>query len=149
MLSNFKEADTDKILITGASGGGTVSYYAACYDERIKLSVPSCSFSPYPESILDIRHCNCNYIPSAFRYFDMQDLASLIVPRRLAIVAGKEDEIFPIEGVQRGFETVKQIYSDDGAEDKCRLVVTPKPHWWCVDIVWKTINDEVKKLGWI
>ena len=78
----------------------------------------------------------------------MQDLASLIVPRRIAIIAGKEDDIFPIEGVHRGFETVKQIYSDDGAEDKCRLVVTPKNHWWCVDIVWKTINDECKKLGW-
>ena len=148
VLSNFKEADTDKIFITGNSGGGTVSYYAACYDERIKLSVPSCSFCPYPESILDIKHCTCNYIPSAFRYFDMQDLASLIVPRRLAVIAGKEDEIFPIEGVYRGFETVKQIYSDEGAEDKCRLVVTPKGHWWCADIAWKTINDEVKKLGW-
>ena len=149
MLSNFKEADTDKILITGNSGGGTISYYAACYDERIKLSVPSCSFCPYPESILDIRHCICNYIPSAFRYFDMQDLASLILPRRLAIIAGKDDEIFPIDGVRRGFNTVRQIYSDESAEDKCRLVITSKGHWWCEDIVWKTINDECRKLEWI
>ena len=148
VLANFKEADTDKILITGNSGGGTISYYAACYDERIKLSAPSCAFCPYPESILDIRHCNCNYIPSAYRYFDMQDLACLIAPRSLAVIAGKDDDIFPIEGVYRGFETVKTVYADENAEDRCRLVVTPKAHWWCVDIVWNTINTECKKLGW-
>ena len=43
MLSNFKECDTDKIVITGNSGGGTASYYAACYDKRIKVCMPSSS----------------------------------------------------------------------------------------------------------
>ncbi len=148
LLSNFKEADTDKILITGNSGGGTISYYAACYDERIKLSVPSCAFCPYPESIIDIRHCVCNYIPSAFRYFDMQDLACLIAPRNLVVVAGIKDKIFPIEGVERGMKTLKEIYAKNGVEDKVRLVVTPEKHWWCADIVWKEIDDECKKLGW-
>ena len=147
-LAFFPEADTDKILITGNSGGGTISYYAACYDERIKLSVPSCAFCPYPESIIDIRHCNCNYIPSAFRYFDMQDLGCLIAPRRLVAISGKEDDIFPIDGVRRGMETLKAIYAESGNEDKVRLVVTPKAHWWCVDIVWKEIDEECKKLGW-
>ncbi len=148
LLSNFKEADTDKILITGNSGGGTISYYAACYDERIKLSAPSCAFCPYPESIIDIRHCACNYIPSAFRYFDMQDLACLIAPRNLVVISGIKDKIFPIEGVERGMKTLKEIYAKNGVEDKVRLVVTPEKHWWCVDIVWKEINDECKKLGW-
>jgi cephalosporin-C deacetylase-like acetyl esterase len=32
MLNNFPECDTDKIVITGNSGGGTASYYAAAYD---------------------------------------------------------------------------------------------------------------------
>lgn len=144
VLSKFSECDIDNIMITGSSGGGTASYYAACYDERIKLCAPSCSFCPYKESILDIYHCACNFIPSAYRYFDMQDLATLIAPRKLLIFPGKEDIIFPIEGVERGYETVRKIYEKAGYPDGCELVVMPKGHYWCPDIVWENINRVFK-----
>jgi cephalosporin-C deacetylase-like acetyl esterase len=149
VLSNFKEADVDKILITGNSGGGTISYYAACYDERIKLSVPSCSFCSYRESILDVIHCNCNYIPSAYCYFDMQDLSCLIAPRNLIAVAGITDDIFPINGVRRAFKTVQEVYAANGKAQNCTLIETPREHWWCADIVWNAIDAEIKKLGWV
>lgn len=147
-LSQFPKCDMEKILITGNSGGGTASYYAACFDERIGLSVPSCSFCSYKESILSIAHCACNYIPLMYKYFDMQDLSCMIAPRKLTIVAGKEDEIFPIAGVRKGYAAVKAIYERLGVGENCRLVETPKEHWWCVELVWDTINEECKKLGW-
>lgn len=149
MLSNFPQCDLDKILITGNSGGGTLSYYAACLDERIKLSVPSCAFSPYKTSILDIIHCNCNYIPSAYRYFEMQDLAALIAPRRLILVNGEKDDIFPIAGVKDGFEKVKSIYEVCNVADRCKLAITPMHHYWCTDIVWDNILEAAKEMNWL
>ena len=143
----FPECDTDKIVINGNSGGGTASYYAACYDERIKVCMPSSAFCPYKESILRFYHCSCNYIPHAYKYFDMQDLACLIAPRKLSIVAGKYDTAFLIDGVRYGYETVKKIYEKADVKDNCRLVETEKGHFWCEDIVWKTINEEMEKLG--
>lgn len=140
-LAAFPECVTENVVITGNSGGGTASFYAACYDERISLSVPSCAFSPYRTSIFPIEHCACNYIPSVYKYFDMQDLACLIAPRKLHIVAGSVDDIFPIEGVREGFETVKRIYRAAGCEENCRLVETPMGHWWCDDIVWQTVRE--------
>lgn len=145
LLANFEQCDTDKICITGNSGGGTASYYAACLDERIKVSIPSCSFCPYDASIMAMIHCGCNYIPSARRYFEMQDLACMIAPRKLAIVAGKLDPIFPIDGVLRGYETVKEIYAAAGVPENVSLTVTPKEHWWCEDIVWPLIKETT---GW-
>ena len=144
----FPECDSDKIIITGNSGGGTTSYYATCYDDRIKICAPSCSFCSYKESILNIAHCACNYIPFMYKYFDMQDLACMIAPRNLIVIAGKEDDIFPIEGVRKGFKTISEIYKDSLSESNCKLIETPKGHWWCEDIVWPAINEECKKLGW-
>ncbi len=147
MLEHFKDVcDLDKIVITGNSGGGTASYYAACYDERIKISVPSCAFCPYPESILKFYHCSCNYIPQAFKYFDMQDLSCLIAPRRLALVNGKKDPSFLIEGVRRGFETVKKVYSEEGVPENCKSIETEVGHYWCIDLMWNTIREELAKL---
>ncbi|MBQ8658237.1 MAG: acetylxylan esterase [Clostridia bacterium] len=148
LLFNFPQADTEKIAVTGNSGGGTASYYIACLEERVKLAVPSCAFCSYETSILRMHHCPCNYVPSIYKWFEMQDLACLIAPRKLAIVAGKEDGIFPMSGVKTGFETVQKIYAKENAAENCRLVETPKGHWWCEDIVWDTIKEESEKLGW-
>lgn len=142
VMKNFGKVDTEKVLITGNSGGGTISYYAACVDERIKLSVPSCAFCTYPDSIMNWYHCSCNFIPHAYEWFDMQDLACLIAPRKLVVVAGEKDEIFPIYGVKKGFESVKKIYEKAGAPESCSLTVTSKAHWWCEDIVWKVIAEK-------
>ena len=139
LAAAFPACDTEKVLITGNSGGGTASFYSACYDERIKLCVPSCAFCPYGPSILAMSHCSCNYIPSAFRWFEMQDLAALIAPRHLSIISGAKDNIFPIEGVRKGYATVEKIYAVEGAQDACSLTVTPREHWWCEDIVWPEI----------
>ena len=148
VLSYFPQCDLDKILITGNSGGGTMSYYAACYDERIKLSVPSCAFCTYKASIMDLFHCSCNFIPRAYEWFEMQDLSCLIAPRSLAIVAGAQDPIFPIDGVKKGFETVEIVYQKAGVLEKCRLIKTEKGHWWCEDIIWNTVKEETEKLAW-
>ena len=149
VLCNFPECDTDKIMIMGGSGGGTVSYYAACIDERIKISVPVVAFCPYADSILKFYHCSCNYIPHAYKYFDMQDLAALIAPRKLIIINGKDDPSFLIDGAKRGYETVKAIYEKAGAKDECSFTITPFGHYWANDIIFDKVNQETKKLGWL
>ncbi len=148
MLAQFPQCDTEKIAITGNSGGGTASYYAACYDERIKLCMPSSAFCPFKESILRYYHCSCNYIPSAYNYFDMQDLSCLIAPRPLTIVTGQLDPSFLVEGVRRGYETVEKVYERENAEKNCHLIITPNGHWWNVDLMWATMKEEMDKLGW-
>ena len=148
LRDSFPVCNTEQILVTGNSGGGTATFYAACYDERIKLAVPSCSFCSYKTSILDMFHCSCNYIPNAYRYFEMQDLSALIAPRPVVAIAGELDPIFPIHGVREAYATMEAIYRASGAGENCHLVVTPREHWWCEDLVWKTINAEVEKLGW-
>jgi hypothetical protein len=97
---------------------------------------------------MDIHHCACNYVPDICNWFEMEDLAALIAPRPLTVIAGEIDDIFPIDGVKESFETVKKIYKAAGAENNCRLVVTPKAHMWCEDLVWPAIIEETTKLGW-
>lgn len=145
-LANFKECDLDKILITGNSGGGTTSYYAACYDKRIKVSAPSCAVATYKHSILNQYHCTCNYIPYAYKYFEMASVSCMLGGRDLIVIAGEKDAIFPIESVNDAYAEIQEIYKKEGVPNKCKLVVTPKDHYWCKDIVWDAImNNETVK----
>lgn len=145
VMTAFPACDLDRIFITGNSGGGTASFYAACYDERIKASIPSCAFCSYTTSIMAMHHCTCNFIPGALRQFEMADLAALIAPRKLAVVAGELDDIFPIAGVKDAFATVSDIFTKAGCPENATLTVTPKNHWWCEDIVWDTVK---RTTGW-
>ncbi len=124
----FDCIDTDDIMITGNSGGGTTSFYTACVDERIKIAIPSCSVCTYKDSIIDISHCACNYIPSVARYFDMCDLAGLIAPRGLIIVAGEKDRIFPIDGVKKTYGFAKKLYEAADCDNKINLVIGDEGH---------------------
>lgn len=140
-LSNFSECDLSDVFITGNSGGGTASYYSACYDERIRLSAPSCAICTYKDSILDIHHCTCNYIPDAYNWFEMADLSCMIAPRKLLVVSGKEDKIFPIEGARKAYEIIEKIFKKANASANCKFIETDKAHYWCEDIVWDGIEQ--------
>ncbi len=133
--------DLTDITITGSSGGGTASYYAGCYDERIGTVAPNCGFSSYEESIMSVYHCSCNFIPGIYEYFDMQDLACLIAPRKLAIIYGVKDDVFPMQGVEKGYETIAKIFKDAGVENNCSLTGSARGHYWDENDVWTAIED--------
>lgn len=137
----FPEIDTERVAIMGNSGGGTTSFYAACFDERIKIAMPSCAVCTYRDSIAAMYHCACNYIPNAAKYFDMGDLAALIAPRPFIIVCGRDDKIFPLHGVRETFETVTEIYKKAGAESNCRLVIGEGGHRFYANPSWDVFRS--------
>ena len=105
----FDSLDNNKVGIIGNSSGGTTGYYAAAMDPRIDLAVVSCSFSTFETSWLKYPHCACGYIPDLLETADMPELAELISPRDLIIVAGDEDYLADIEGVREGIATANGI----------------------------------------
>ncbi|MBQ7363062.1 MAG: acetylxylan esterase [Clostridia bacterium] len=135
-LESFPEIDAERVAVMGNSGGGTCSFYAACFDERIKIAMPSCAVCTYRDSIAAMYHCACNYIPNAAKYFDMGDLAALIAPRPLVMVCGREDKIFPLRGVMETYGIVEEIYKKAGAAENCKLVIGEGGHRFYADPSW-------------
>lgn len=135
--------DSENIICLGNSGGGTTTYYAACIDERIKISVPSCSVCTYEDSIVAMMHCACNFIPNIANCFDMGDLGGIIAPRKLIVVNGKNDPVFPEKGVKKSYELIKKMYSYAGVPENCSLVTGDGGHRFYADIAWQKINEFV------
>jgi dienelactone hydrolase len=141
LLQEQPEVDAERIACMGNSGGGTVTFYAACLDERIKLAVPSCCFCTFADSLMRIQHCGDNYLPGVLQVAEMGELAGLVAPRKLIAVAGETDEIFPIEGTRRAFETARSIYAAAGCEENIRLVVGPEGHRFYADLAWPHVVE--------
>ncbi len=137
--------DTDKIACLGNSGGGTATFYASCLEERIYLSVPSCAVCTYDDSILAMLHCDCNYIPGIRKYFEMGDIGCLIAPRRLVMVSGAEDPIFPIEGAKKSFSVIRGSYEKLGSAELCHMVIGNGGHRFYPKEAWEVINLLLKE----
>ena len=140
IIEHFDFLDTDNIALMGNSGGGTATFYTACLDERIKLAVPSCAVCTYKHSIAAMKHCVCNFVPNIANYFDMGDLAGMIAPRKLVVVNGKNDDIFPEPGVIESFEIIKSLYAAAGVPDNCALVTGAGGHRFYADDAWPVMH---------
>ena len=71
----------------------------------------------------------------------MGDLSGLIAPRKLVIVNGIEDKIFPDKGVRETFEITKNMFEAANAPDNCSLVTGGKGHRFYADDAWAVIHD--------
>lgn len=141
LLAHFPRIDPSRIGCMGNSGGGTITYYATCLEPRIGIAMPSCSVCTLADSIGAVDHCADNYLPRMLQYFDMGDLAGLIAPRPLVVVAGREDRIFPLHGVEEAFACIRQIYEAAGVPDRCRLVIGEGGHRFYAREAWPVFRE--------
>jgi dienelactone hydrolase len=144
-LAAFPTLDLSRIGCMGNSGGGTSTFFAACADPRISVAMPSCYVCTFRDSLGSIDHCQDNYLPGVLRYCEMGDLAGLIAPRPLIVVAGREDPIFPFSAVQETFQTIQDIYAAAGVPDRCRLVVGEGGHRFYPEEAWPVFRESA---GW-
>ncbi len=145
-LAEF-DVDARRIAITGNSGGGTVSLFAAAMEERITVSVPGSYFCTFVGSIGSIGHCDCNYVPGILRLGEMYDVAGLTAPRAFCAICGKEDAIFPIGCAREAFTRLKEIYAIAGVPDRCALYEGEGGHRYYADGSWPFIKKHFEAAG--
>ncbi|MCI8388487.1 MAG: hypothetical protein HFE63_08505 [Clostridiales bacterium] len=143
LLDDFAElAKPDEIYVLGNSGGGTCSIYAGALETRLAGSVPSCAISSFAASIGAMSHCACNYVPNILKYFDMSELIAMNAPRKLVVVSGEKDSIFPIAEARKMVAIGHKAYDAVGASDRIAHVVGGEGHRFYADIAW----DALKKM---
>ncbi len=136
----YPQIDGRRILCTGNSGGGTSAYYAACFDERIQVAMPSCAVCTFADSIAAMFHCQCNFIPGIAKYMDMGDMAAAIAPRKLIVIHGRKDPIFPENGVKKAFRTIQKIYRAAGVAENCILTTGEGGHRYYRKEAWEAFD---------
>lgn len=138
-----KDIDRRKVVMTGNSGGGTMTLFTSAVDKRITASAPSCYFSTFAGSIMAMWHCPCNFVPGLQPVAEMSDIAGLFAPKPMLIIAGTKDTIFPIDAVREGFSNLKKIYAAAGAADNVELYEGPGGHRYYKARVWDFFREKL------
>lgn len=106
-LSSLKEADSEKIAITGGSGGGSQTMLISAIDERIKVSVPTVMLS-----CIHSGGCPCESgmpIHLCGKGTNNVEIASLFAPKPQLIISDGKDWTTNVPDVE--YPYIQNIYS--------------------------------------
>jgi len=138
-----KDTDPKRVVMTGNSHGGTMTLFCSAVDKRISACAVSCYFSSFAASILATLHCACNYVPGLLPVAEMSDLAGLVAPRPMLVIAGTKDPIFPIDAVRKGFSDLGRIYADAKAARNLELFEGDGAHRYYAARVWDFFAEKL------
>jgi dienelactone hydrolase len=129
-LCTRSDVDSERIGMTGRSGGGAYTWFTAALDERVKVAAPVAGITDLRNHIIDgciEGHCDCMFMVNTYRW-DFARVAALVAPRPLQIGNSDKDTIFPLDGVQRVHAQVRDVYRMYGQEKNLGLLITEGPH---------------------
>ncbi|HYA79058.1 MAG TPA: alpha/beta hydrolase family protein [Candidatus Nitrosopolaris sp.] len=129
-LCSRPEVDTNRIGITGHSGGGAYSWTVTALDDRVKVAAPLAGMADARSHMLDgviDSHCDCNFFINIY-HWDFPQVAALAAPRPLLIGGTDRDQGFRLDSTMRIYEKVRRIYQLYGATNKLGLIIAPGIH---------------------
>ena len=137
-LLSRPEVDSDRINITGTSGGGFQAALIAAIDPRIKVVAPSCYITALPMRVYNRIFKDPDSDPEQDLYgmiasgLDHPGLLLLMYPRPVFVAAAVLD-FFPIEGTHKTFREIAQLYSRFGHVDRISMHESYNQHQYSLE----------------
>lgn len=123
LLSARPEVDASRIGVTGTSGGGAITWWLSCADDRVKAASSSCGTSTIAAHVRERTidgHCDCMF-PMNPQGWSLVDFAALVAPRPMLIVSADRDGIFTIDSINDFRDRLAKVYEHLGAPENLDL----------------------------
>ena len=134
LLQSRPDVDGNKIACIGHSLGGHNTLFTAAFDERVKVAVTSCGWTPfhhyyggkklvnwaqdrYMPRVRDVYGSDPDRMP-----FDFAEVVGAIAPRAVFTSAPVNDENFDVAGVRLATPELQKLWAFLGAPDRLAFV---------------------------
>jgi dienelactone hydrolase len=136
LLAARDDVDSDRLGVTGASGGGFVSTFVAALDERVAAAAICCILNTHLGQVRDAALGTgwdswvdlCNQVPRLAATASMGLVLGAAAPSRVTVVHAIDDAPFPIAGAQAVVREAAAVYDALGAGGHARLVEVSGGH---------------------
>ncbi|MFK7847702.1 MAG: alpha/beta hydrolase family protein [Rhodothermales bacterium] len=128
-LVSRPEVDSQRIGVTGRSGGGTQTAYIAAFDERVAAAAPEAYITSFERLLMSRgpQDAEQNLYHGIRAGINHGDLLSVRAPLPALMITTTRD-FFSIQGARETFAEVKKAYKALGAEDALQMVEDDAGH---------------------
>ena len=131
-LFTREDVDNSRIATMGLSMGGTMAWWLAALDERIKVCIDLCSMTDF-HTLSELNgfdgHGIYYYVPGLLKHFTTAGINALIAPRPHLSMSGAYDPLVPYAGTVKIDNEMNKIYKNYGAEGAWQLRTYPCGHF--------------------
>jgi hypothetical protein len=118
------DVDASRLGTLGISMGSTMAWWLAALDERIKVTVDICCLTDF-QTLLAKKHLSAHgvyyYVPGLLKHFTTAEINTLIAPRAHLALAGLQDRLTPVEGLDIIDKALQQVYAEAGHPERWAL----------------------------
>ncbi len=139
LLESLEYVDPEKIGVIGHSLGGHNAMFVGVFDQRLKVIVSSCGWTPfhdyyegnikgwtsprYMPRLKDVYHLNPDLVP-----FDFYEVVAALAPRQFFSNSPLHDSNFSVEGVRKGISEANKIYNLFEVEENLQVIYPDCEH---------------------
>jgi acetyl esterase/lipase len=124
-LVSRPDVDAERLGTLGISMGSTMAWWLAALDERIKVTVDICCLTDF-KTLLDKKGLSLHgvyyYVPQLLKHFTTSQINALIAPRAHLGLAGLQDKLTPVEGLDIIDRELQQVYKAAGHPERWKLL---------------------------
>lgn len=124
-LLTRSDVDGQRLATLGISMGSTMAWWLAALDERIKVTVDICCLTDF-QALLANKDLSAHgvyyYVPRLLKHFTTAQINALIAPRAHLALAGLQDKLTPVEGLDRIDRELQQVYAQHGHPERWALL---------------------------
>ena len=132
-LASLPMVDSQRIGCVGFSMGGYRSWMLSALSDEVKAGAAVCWMVTTDVQMTwkygrkeNGGFANC--IPGLRRYLDYPHIASLACPKPMLFINGRQDKLFPVEGVEKAFQTMHEVWKSQKADHLLETELWDMPH---------------------
>jgi acetyl esterase/lipase len=119
------DVDRARIATLGISMGSTMAWWVAALDERVKVTVDICCLTDF-HTLLAKKGLSAHgvyyYVPGLLKRFTTAQINALIAPRAHLGLAGLQDKLTPVEGLDIIDRELTRVYQDAKHPERWKLL---------------------------
>ena len=124
-LAERPDVDPSRLGTLGMSMGSTMAWWLAALDERVKVTVDICCLTDFHTLLAQkglSGHGIYYYVPGLLKRFTTAQINALIAPRAHLGLAGLQDRLTPVEGLDIIDRELTRVYTEAGHPDRWKLL---------------------------
>lgn len=132
-IATLPFVDKERIGCAGCSMGGYRAWMLSALSDKIKAGAAICWMTTTASQMSTVGKkpenggfANC--IPALRQYLDYPHIASLACPKAMLFANGTKDHLFPVNGVNDAFATMRSVWQSQGANDNLETELFDVPH---------------------
>lgn len=128
-LQTRPEVDGNRIMITGNSGGGTITSWCCALEPRFLAAAPSCFINTFRRMLESEQPADTEQCPPHTLALGLDHAEFLVpfIPQHL-ILLGQEKDMFDARGLEQSYARVRRLYELLGVRDHVDHFMGPDYH---------------------